>query len=737
MLIKKMQEAYYNLEDIKDILYLDDLEVDTSVTSFKNEDMVREIFEPIIITKIMSFDDESSAIKYILQVCKNLTSINYQHYKKVISEIIKPFILIPEYYTKIIYNMGLYKDINYLTVIFDILTQEELFDFINLIKDLDKNIKFNLMNIITKSNNIKDHLLLKSSTSKTYETDINIMSFLRLGEDFDINDDGYYQTIKNFIENDTYKFKFYDFLNDILEKNKVITHMNCDFSNIASTRFITIVLKSNLLLFKFINKSEIFTNCNKTFTETQRKDFEPIRTDNYETKIYLQTLKSTKLLYNYILSGYNSLKKMVSTNLFEMLQIPSNKFTILDNIVNSSNLNKLLEELIEYYIYEFQQINNDTLDTVIQYYFNMKTLNNNYKFSNNTLNYFYKLLASNSEYCNKHYKFDVLTLLCNHFSQTELNDYKDKLKLLEAIILYHDENDMFKTEKLFVAHKYYKLSMEILDKIISNSEIQENSMNQLFLKFFYKTNSHNISFIDMLTELCKEISQYANDYNSGAYRIKFMDMVKTIMNNIYGSLQLVNKIISKKILNPAVFKGEIILPIITLATNVIKYFTDGKIAIYNIFNMNFESLAIMKESLYILHKLTVNDEFKDLIQETKDIVLESLPYIKFFDNELYIKEELKQNLEYQKGEIKLDNIPEHFLDPLIYTLIKEPVMIPNVDLMFDKSSIMSQIYHEKINPYTREFLDESILKVYNDNPKIQEKVHEFLLKFNQWKNQNI
>jgi hypothetical protein len=726
-----MQEAYYNLEDLKDILYLDDLEVDITMTLFKNEDMIRDIFEPIIITKIMSTDNELNAVKYILQVCKNISSVKYESYKKVISEIIKPFILIPEYYNLYnLYNTEL-KDINYLTVIFDIITQSELFDFITSIKDCDKNQKFALMNILVKSNNIKNHLLNTSSTSKDYELDINIMSFIRLGDDFDINDEGYYEIIKNFTEDNLYKFKLCAFLNDILEKNKAIAHMNCDFSNIASARFIAIVLKTHLLLFQFINKSEIFNNCNKIFSETQRKDYEPIRTDNYETILYLQTLKSTKLLYNYILSGYSALKKMFSTNMFDMLQIQPFKFEILDKIVNSTTLNRLIEELIDYYTSEFLQINNESVDTVIQYYFNIKSLNKN------ALEYFYKLLTINFEYCNKHYKFDVLTLLCDYFSKLKNHEYKDNIKLLEAIIIYHDENDMFKIEKLPIAHKYYKLSLEILEKIISNSEIEENSMNQIFLKFFYKTNSHNISFIDMLTELCKEISQHVNNYNSSAYRLKFMDMVKTIMNNIYLSLQLVNKIISKKILNPAVFKGEIILPIITLATNVIKYFTDGKIAIYNIFNMNFEALDIMKESLYILHKLIVNDEFKELIQETKDIIIETLPYIKFHDNELYIKEELKHNIEYQKGEIKLDNIPEDFLDPLIYTLIREPVMIPNVDLMFDKSSIMSQIYHEKINPYTREFLDEEILKVYNDNPKIKEQVHEFLVKFNQWKNQNV
>ena len=61
-------------------------------------------------------------------------------------------------------------------------------------------------------------------------------------------------------------------------------------------------------------------------------------------------------------------------------------------------------------------------------------------------------------------------------------------------------------------------------------------------------------------------------------------------------------------------------------------------------------------------------------------------------------------------------------------------MIPNVDLIFDKTSIMSQIYHEKINPYTRDFLDESIIEAYNKKPEIITKITEFTDKFNKWNN---
>jgi hypothetical protein len=41
--------------------------------------------------------------------------------------------------------------------------------------------------------------------------------------------------------------------------------------------------------------------------------------------------------------------------------------------------------------------------------------------------------------------------------------------------------------------------------------------------------------------------------------------------------------------------------------------------------------------------------------------------------------------------IKDDDIPSDFLDPLTCTLIKAPIMIPNVNEVFDKSTILNQI----------------------------------------------
>ena len=56
-------------------------------------------------------------------------------------------------------------------------------------------------------------------------------------------------------------------------------------------------------------------------------------------------------------------------------------------------------------------------------------------------------------------------------------------------------------------------------------------------------------------------------------------------------------------------------------------------------------------------------------------------------------------------------------------------MIPHVDMIFDRTSIMSQILSRKINPYTREKVpDENILNKFNLSPDVICKVEEFHMK---------
>ena len=740
-------EINYNIEHIKNLLGLDESDYDQSLNQV-NDSTILENIDPLIITKVLGFDENyMEAIKYLLYVIKQVDESEYKQYKKPIYNSIKQFIFgdINIEYTNTLFN-NLHNFINKKSIMLftEKLNEDELNKFISLLTPFEKNIKYNFINILTKSKKLRRILAVKSISGQKYESDFNIISFLKNIDD-SLNDKDYYESFTNYFEDIDSKEYLMNFIKDILDKNKncnfnINTATTTDFTTLSSTRYLGLVLKCILVLFESLDKHQIFLHLEeKTFENTNRKDFIDDTKDNFETSVYLLTIRTFRLIHNYISSRYHDINSMITSGsifgqLFGHTAYDLNsRLKIVKEIIFSDELNCYIEKFINYYVENFLQINSDAVDTIIQYYFNMKKIHKNYKFPDNIIDYFCKLLGTSSEYCNKHYKFDVLSILCNIYEKTN-TEIKNPLKLLESIIIYHDENDMFKTEQNQTAHTYYQSSIKILERIIKTNEIEANSMNDIFLKFFYRTNSHTISFIEMINMTCDEVSKKVTDFNSGNFRQKYSPMILGIIDSIKLSLNLVNIILQQGILNPAIFRGEILLPVITLATNVLKYFTNGKNVIYDVFNMNYETLDIMRLSLKVLHKLSINDEFKELIQETKSIILESLPFIKFKEDEEFIKKELKDNLEYKQGEFKLDEVPEEFLDPLIYTLIKEPIMIPNVSLIFDKSSIMSQIYHEKINPYTREYLDEETLEKYNKQEQVIITLKEFIEKLSKWKN---
>jgi hypothetical protein len=97
---------------------------------------------------------------------------------------------------------------------------------------------------------------------------------------------------------------------------------------------------------------------------------------------------------------------------------------------------------------------------------------------------------------------------------------------------------------------------------------------------------------------------------------------------------------------------------------------------------------------------------------------------------------IKQFLEKLKTTTKVEDttvVPDELLDPLTYTLIKDPVMLPNSDVFLDKTTINMQLANKEENPFNREPLTLKQLDEYNKTPEVVEKLNKFkaqLEKFN-------
>jgi len=55
----------------------------------------------------------------------------------------------------------------------------------------------------------------------------------------------------------------------------------------------------------------------------------------------------------------------------------------------------------------------------------------------------------------------------------------------------------------------------------------------------------------------------------------------------------------------------------------------------------------------------------------------------------------------EEGEEALGEIPDHFLDPLMYTIMEEPVILPTSKVSVDLSTIKSHLLSDPTDPFNR------------------------------------
>ena len=72
-----------------------------------------------------------------------------------------------------------------------------------------------------------------------------------------------------------------------------------------------------------------------------------------------------------------------------------------------------------------------------------------------------------------------------------------------------------------------------------------------------------------------------------------------------------------------------------------------------------------------------------------------------------------------------NEIPDEFLDPIMGSVIEDPVCLPNTDIIMERDVILRHLLENQDNPFNREPLTKKELDDFNARDDIISKIAEF------------
>jgi ubiquitin conjugation factor E4 B len=85
-------------------------------------------------------------------------------------------------------------------------------------------------------------------------------------------------------------------------------------------------------------------------------------------------------------------------------------------------------------------------------------------------------------------------------------------------------------------------------------------------------------------------------------------------------------------------------------------------------------------------------------------------------------------------EVEDTDIPDEFLDPILLTLMENPIYLPNSDIIIDKDTILKHLLQSETNPFTREHLTIDMIEEYNSIPEIKLSIDTLKEQITKYKN---
>jgi hypothetical protein len=539
----------------------------------------------------------------------------------------------------------------------------------------------------------------------------------------------------------------------VLESNIYYTHINIEYETLSlcsSTNFIATLM---FICFELYKTEEKFCTSKINPNKLDRSDFEIYPEDDYQTNLFYLTNYCIYVCFTPLFATKNSLKKSLeSYALFGSLFFGSAnrqaqleyELNSLDDLISHPHINNTIMELYE----NMATIIENNIDTEQQGSGKIITdsiMYSIYNYFSNMLNEFkvdffadiiFKLfenVINGKYYSNPHIRFQFASLLFN-LSRSPTNV---SINSLETLITYYLEVDYKNWTQYALADKHTTQFIGSFSKCYSLVNYTFDFTNQANKSFVYKLCSVGISDCSIMVDLCNEfikvitkrhILESADEYSRLIESIsKPSKPIMSKMNRIHSLIMLlVHSNIDEKTTKFENISNELFSQIIIFVIDMLKFSINPifcKIneklgGAYYDKNLQFESFDILlkQNNPFIIGQIS---QIYDLHQGSTD-------YIKLvFDQTPSIINAITEYKYNRMNKEKIIVYPEEFLDPILYTKITDPIMIPDVTSILDKSSIIRHLYTSKTNPFTQQPLTENEITEYNKQPDVIIKINEF------------
>ena len=129
------------------------------------------------------------------------------------------------------------------------------------------------------------------------------------------------------------------------------------------------------------------------------------------------------------------------------------------------------------------------------------------------------------------------------------------------------------------------------------------------------------------------------------------------------------------------------------------------------------------------------DQIADMIHRFYgDLLL----YFKRMDDDLFTEFRVIFDIKWESATCAEypDDLPEEFMDPVLFTPIKQPVILPGSRLIMDSTVIEAHLLENEMDPFTRQPLTLAQLYEFNEQEDAHKLCMAFIQKRDEWINTN-